>query len=244
MFEASVKMDVLKEMVGVISTLVEEVKFNVTSSGVSIKAVDPAHVAMLVMDLEPAAFERFEAKEMAFAIEVEKLKDLLKLGGAEDVVELMYDGDKNRLIARIGKLKKEMALLDLAGMSDAKVPQLNLESYAVIPLAELSKGIRASETVSEHVALTAERDRFTISAAGDRDSAELVLGPDELVEIKAPEMMRSLFSLDYFSAMVKAIQTKEPVRIYLGKEYPMKMVFPVADGHGEVLYLLAPRIEE
>ncbi len=244
MFEVSVKMDVLKEMVGVISTLVEEVKFNVTPSGISIKAVDPAHVAMLVMDLEPGAFERFEAKDMAFAIEVEKLKDLLKLGGSGDVIEMRFDGDKNRLVATMGNLKKEMALLDLAGMSDPKVPQLNLESYVVIPLAELTRGIKASETVSEHVALTAEKDRFTISATGDRDSAELVLGPDELVEIKAPEMMRSLFSLDYFSAMVKAIQTQDPVRIYLGKEYPMKMVFPVAEGKGEVLYLLAPRIEE
>jgi len=244
MFEVSVKMDVLKEIVGVISTLVEEVKFNVSPTGVSIKAVDPAHVAMLVMDLKPEAFERYQADEMAFAIEVDKLKDLLKLGGAGDVVEMSYDGEKSRLIARLGNLKKEMSLLDLAGMSDPKVPQLNLEAYVVLSVDDLSRGIKASETVSEHVALAAEKDRFTISAAGDRDTAELVLGKDELVDINAPDTMRSLFSLDYFSAMVKAISSKEPVKIYLGKEYPLKMIFPVAEGNGEVVYLLAPRIEE
>jgi proliferating cell nuclear antigen len=243
-FEITVKMDVLKEIVGVVSTLVEEVKFNATPEGITIKAVDPAHVAMLVMEIKPEAFEKYDAKGLAFAIEVDKLKDILKLGGADDLVEMQYDEEKNRLIANLGNLKKEMSLLDLAGMSDPKVPQLNLESFVVLSVSELGRGIKASESVSEHVALSAEKDSFTISASGDRDSAELVLGKDELVEINAPESMRSLFSLDYFSSMVKAIGGKGDVKIFLGKEYPMKMAFSIADGNGDVTYLLAPRIEE
>jgi len=241
-FEITVKMDVLKEIVGVVSTLVEEVKFNAEPEGITIKAVDPAHVAMLVMELKPEAFEKYDAKGMAFAIEVDKLKDLLKLGG--DTVDMRYDEEKNRLIACLGNLTKEMSLLDLAGMSDPKVPQLNLEAYVVLSVVELGRGIKASESVSEHVALSTEKDKFIISAAGDRDSAELVLGKDELVEINTPESMRSLFSLDYFSSMIKAIGGKGDVKIFLGKEYPMKMVFSIADGNGDVMYLLAPRIEE
>jgi len=241
-FEITVKMDVLKEIVGVVSTLVEEVKFNAEPEGITIKAVDPAHVAMLVMELKPEAFEKYDAKGMAFAIEVDKLKDLLKLGG--DTVDMRYDEEKNRLIACLGNLTKEMSLLDLAGMSDPKVPQLNLEAYVVLSVVELGRGIKASESVSEHVALSTEKDKFIISATGDRDSAELVLGKDELVEINTPESMRSLFSLDYFSSMIKAIGGKGDVKIFLGKEYPMKMVFSIANGNGDVTYLLAPRIEE
>jgi hypothetical protein len=30
----------------------------------------------------------------------------------------------------------------------------------------------------------------------------------------------------------------------LGKNYPLKMEFDIADGKGKVVYLLAPRVEE
>ena len=45
MFQAKVKSETLKGIVDVVSTLVDEAKFNVNAKGVSLKAVDPAHVA-------------------------------------------------------------------------------------------------------------------------------------------------------------------------------------------------------
>jgi proliferating cell nuclear antigen len=55
--------------------------------------------------------------------------------------------------------------------------------------------------------------------------------------------VRSLFPLDYFSNMVKAISSAQTVTLYLGTDYPVKMEFKIAGGKGEVKYLLAPRIE-
>src|SRR2546428_14115269 len=61
MFDVKVKAEVLKEVVDVISTLVDEAKFNITKDAVSVKAVDPAHVAMVDLSLEQAAFESYRA---------------------------------------------------------------------------------------------------------------------------------------------------------------------------------------
>jgi len=54
--------------------------------------------------------------------------------------------------------------------------------------------------------------------------------------------VRSLFSLDYFSDMIKSTKSTE-LKIFLGNDYPVKIFFDIADGKGEVAYLLAPRIE-
>ncbi|HEY7589244.1 MAG TPA: DNA polymerase sliding clamp, partial [Thermoplasmata archaeon] len=61
--------------------------------------------------------------------------------------------------------------------------------------------------------------------------------------LQAKDAVRSLFPLDYFSNMVKAISSAQTVTLYLGTDYPVKMEFKIAAGKGEVKYLLAPRIE-
>ena len=47
MFNVKVKSDVIKGIIDVTSPLVNEAKFNITPKGISLKAVDPAHVSMV-----------------------------------------------------------------------------------------------------------------------------------------------------------------------------------------------------
>ncbi len=69
------------------------------------------------------------------------------------------------------------------------------------------------------------------------------LPKDLLDEIQCKEKVRSLFPLDYFSNMVKAIGGASTVAIYLGNDYPVRMEFSLAGDSGRATYLLAPRIE-
>ncbi len=79
MFKARLKGDVLKEMIKVVSTLVDEVKWNITSDGVDLKAVDPAHVAMVDLTLGKDAFEELEASDCELGIDIDKMKEVLSL---------------------------------------------------------------------------------------------------------------------------------------------------------------------
>ncbi len=79
MFQAKVKSETLKGIVDVVSTLVDEAKFNVDSKGVALKAVDPAHVAMIDMKIEKSAFEEFAADDTELGIDLDKIKEVLRL---------------------------------------------------------------------------------------------------------------------------------------------------------------------
>ena len=59
MFEAKMKAEVLKEVIDVVSTLVDEAKFNVGKDSIGVKAVDPAHVAMVDLSLDRGAFDSY-----------------------------------------------------------------------------------------------------------------------------------------------------------------------------------------
>ena len=243
MFDAKVKADVLKEVVDVIATLVDEAKFNAGKDALVVKAVDPAHVAMVDLSLDRGAFEAYKADEGELGVDMDKMKEILRLAKAGETIALRHDEDKNRLVVTVGNTTRRMALVDTAGMSDPKVPSLNLPAKVVVRTDELRQAIRASESISDHIALKASPEGFEIVSEGDTDNVSHMVPKDLLEELQVKEAVRSLFPLDYFSNMVKAISSAPNVTLYLGSDYPVKLEFKIAGGKGEVKYLLAPRIE-
>ena len=243
MFEAKVKAEVLRELVDVVSTLVDEAKINVNKEGVSVRAVDPAHVAMVDLKLDRAAFDGYKADDQELGLDLDKLKEVLRLAKAGETIDMKHDEDKNKLVFTVGNITRRMSLVDTAGMSDPKVPNLNLPAKLKIRVEELRQGIRASESVSDHIALAVSPDGFEMVGEGDTDSVKLKLGKENLDELETKENVRSMFPLDYFSNMIKAISTAPTVTMYLGNDYPVKLEFDIGGGKGQVKYLLAPRIE-
>lgn len=243
MFQAKIRSDTLKGIVNIISTLVDEAKFNIQPDGMNLKAVDPAHVAMIDLSVKKEAFEEYVADETKMGVDLDKIKDVLKLAASGDMIEMTQDEEKSRLVLKVGNIVRRMNLVDTSSMADPRVPELNLPAYVELAVGEIQKGIKAAESVSDHIALTADGDTFELFSEGDTDSVNLKLDKSQLVDIKTDGKARSLFPLDYFSNLVKAIPSDTNVRINLGNNYPVKIMFNLADGNGQVGYLLAPRIE-
>ena len=243
MFNAKVKAEVLKGIIDVTSPLVNEVKFNITKDGISLRAVDPAHVAMVDLSLKNEAFEQYNATEMELGVDMDKFSSIMRLANSGNSVSLEFDEKANRLIISIGNLVRKMALIDTAGMPDPKMPNLELPGKVVLKASEILQGVRASEAVSDHLSLTMNKDNFELFAEGDTDTVNLTLPKDILVDLSANGKYKCLFSIDYFSNMIKPVKGEEPITIYLGNDNPTRVEFDIADTKGHVTYLLAPRIE-
>jgi len=243
MFNAKVKSELLKGIIDVASPLVNEVKFNITPKGISLRAVDPAHVAMVDLEIKSDAFDEYKATNMELGIDMDKFASIMRLSTSSDIVNMEYDEDTNRLIIRIGNLVRKMGLIDTTGMPDPKMPNLNLPAKVVLKASELTQGVRASETVSDHLALTVNKDDFELFAEGDTDTVNLKLPKDLLLELVTDSKCKSLFSIDYFSNMIKPVRGDDPITIMIGNDNPIRVEFNIAENKGHVTYLLAPRIE-
>jgi len=243
MFNAKVKSDVIKGIIDVTAPLVNEAKFNITPKGISLRAVDPAHVAMVDLEVKNTAFDEYKADDMELGIDLDKLSGIMRLANVGDMISLEYDEDTNRLIVKIGNLVRKMGLIDTAGMPDSKVPNLDLPAKVVVKASELSQGVRASEAVSDHLALTIDKNTFELFAEGDTDTVNLKLPKDMLIKLDSPGKHKSLFSIDYFSNMIKPVRSEDPITILMGTDNPIRVDFDIADKKGHVIYLLAPRIE-
>jgi proliferating cell nuclear antigen len=159
------------------------------------------------------------------------------------MVDLKHDEDKRKLKIMVGDITRHMSLIDTTGMSDPKVPNLELPASVTVRADDLMQGIRASETVSDHIALVASPDGFEMTCEGDMDQVHWRKAKKDLAALEAPSSVRSLFPLEYFSNMLKSVSSGSSVTMHLGSDYPVKMEFKIAGEKGEVRYLLAPRIE-
>ena len=242
MFKLRVKMEVLRELVDVVSTLVSEVKLSVSKDGLEAKAVDPSHVAMLVLKLQKSVFEEFTGEATEIGVDIEKLKEVLRLSKPGDVLELQFDG-KNRLVVSVGRVTRQMAVVDPAGITDPKVPNVSPPALVTIKTEDVRQGIRGSESFTDHVTLTLEPDAFTMHSEGDTDRLDLRIPKETLARLDVKEAVKSMYPLDFFSAMVKSISAEEAT-LHVGNEYPLKIEFSMGMGRGEARYLLAPRVEE
>lgn len=242
MFSADLKSDTLKGLVNIISTLIDEVKFTITPEGMTLKAVDAAHVAMIEMEVEKCAFDKYEAEDCEIGLDLDKVKDVLKLAASGDVIGMEQDDTHGRLVFKVGNITRRMNLVDTTTMSDPKVPQLSLTAKISLPVDELQKGIRAADKISDHITLKAGPGYFDMFCEGDTDSVSLHLDGAS-VEVESDSEVCSMFPLDYFSNIIKAIPAGTTVMVELDNDYPVKLVFSLADGNARVNYLLAPRIE-
>ena len=249
MFKARIKADNLKEFIGTVGSLVDEAKLNVSEDGLQIKAVDPSHVAMIEANLVKSAFDSYEAKAMEMGLDIDKFKNVLTVAGKDDMVELEKDDKLNRLVVNIGNLTRAMPLLDTSGMPDPKVPSLDLPASVSVVVGEIGQGLKASKSVSDHIALSTTKDSFRLVCEGDnQNSVDVSLGKDQLEKLDSSEDATSLFSLEYFALMVNSLPSDRILHINLGSDLPVKVdadlaVDDMTGAQGNVKFLLDPRID-
>ena len=241
MLKAIINAGTLKELIDVISTLVDEARFKLSSEEMAVIAVDPANIAMVSFKISSDAFESFEvASDGELGIDLTKLSDIVSMSGTESISLQVDDG---KLYIKFLDLTYSMSLLDPSSLrKEPKLPSLDLPAQIVLSGDEFRRAVRATAKVSDVVIMGVEDDVFFMEAKGDLDSARMELTKDKLMEFKTSNV-RSLYPLDYLSDMSKPISKAKKVCIDIGKDYPLKISFSIAEDMGKVTYLLAPRIE-
>jgi proliferating cell nuclear antigen len=245
MFNAIVSAETLRATLDSVSVLVDECKIHLTDDGIEIRAVDPANVGMVDLRLGTAAFESYETDGGTIGVNLSRLEEFASMADSGQLIHLELDEETRKLHVQIDGLEGTLALIDPDSIrQEPDLPDLDLPAEIVIEGRDINRAVKAADMVSDHIALgvDADAEQFYVDAEGDTDDVHLELGREDLIDLQAGDA-HSLFSLDYLQDMNKAIPSDAEVRMELGEEFPIKMHFDIAEGEGQVTYLLAPRIQ-
>ena len=245
MFKAIVTSSTLQDVLGAVGALVEECKIHLDEEGLSIRAVDAATVGMVDVTISASAFESYEADGGLIGVNLGRLSDIAGMGSGDDLIHLELNEETGKLEIQLDGLEYTLALIDPDSIrQEPDIPDLDLPARIVLEGADINRAVRAADMVSDHVALGVDEanETFYVSAEGDTDDVHLELDRDDLIDLRSGAA-HSLFSLEYLKDMNSAIDADAEVVVELGEEFPVKLSFQIAEAQGDVLYMLAPRIQ-
>ena len=246
LFEGVVSADVMQTTVSLVEALVDECHLYFDDDGIHIPAMDPATVAAIDLILKPDAFESYETDGAHVGVNVPRFSDIVGMAERDQLISLTLDAETRKLVIRIGELTYTLALLDpetVRSPPDRSNVEFESTGEVVTDAETISRAVTAADMVSSHVTLgiDAEEELFYAEADGDTDDVSLAVPADDLAGF-TPGDAHALFSIDYLSAIDRAMPRDLDVELELGVDIPLAMHHSFAEGAGVVDYLVSPRI--
>lgn len=243
--DASTGVSTIQELLSPVSVLVDECKIEISDNGLQIRAVDPANVCMVDVTLEKDGFESFEGQRSVIGVDLERLEDIISMGTSGSTVSLSADSSDQRLNIDVENVDYNLSLIDPDSIRDGPdIPDLDLPAGTTIEGGKVSQGIKAAGMVSDHLMLSFDEDNgaFRIGAEGDTDDVNVEHNESD-VESMAAQDAESIYSLEYLQKISKAVGSSREIDLEMDDEKPVKIEYEIAEENGDVVYMLAPRIQ-
>ncbi len=233
----------LKDSISIISELVTETQFKISPDAISIIAMDPANVAMVIFKLLSSSFVEYDVKEDSqISINLSSFKQVLRRIKPNDQLTLETEENKLKITLK-GKSTRTfyLPLIDTEE-KDQKVPDLNFETTITSTSSTISEAIEDVDIIGESVVFSAEEGKFSISATGDLSKATVDIPADEETKIITKGKNRSKYSIEYLKKMIQGAKLADNAVIKFSNDYPLKMEFIVLN-KVQLSFILAPRVD-
>eukprot|EP01128_Nolandella_sp_AFSM9_P008502 TRINITY_DN5212_c0_g1_i1.p1 TRINITY_DN5212_c0_g1~~TRINITY_DN5212_c0_g1_i1.p1 ORF type:complete len:274 (+),score=82.94 TRINITY_DN5212_c0_g1_i1:47-823(+) len=258
MFEAKFrKASSLKKIIEAIRELVTEGKFECTVSGISLQAMDAAHVSLVQMLLKASGFESYRCeRNVALGLSLETLSKVLKCARPDDTVTLRADEDSDFVtfvFKSPNKVSKyEVKLLDLQADS-LGIPDTEYETVIRMPSDEFQRICTNLTMWGDNVKIATSKEGITFAVEGEESGASgnVFLKPHadvdnegKAVTIESTKDISLGFALRKLLAFTKATPLTSSVALSISGNVPLSVEYIVDNDLGYIRFYLAPKIED
>jgi len=232
------KPKILSDAVGIISEIVTEVRIKLLDEGMSIVAVDPANVAMVIFKMPKEQFSQYEAGGEVWGVNLSDLKMILRRASLSS--SIVFEQEENQLkISIFDKVKRifNMSLIDVES-EDKDEPKLEFACKVEMDSVDFAEAIEDCNIVADACSLVAGADFFVVEGSGSLNSARAEFSGDDAV---LSGIGKSRYSLEYLMKFIKAGKISGKVSVKFSDDYPLRL-----DYAGDVMglgFVLAPRVE-
>jgi len=233
-----------KNCIDSIVNLIDEGSFEVTSNGISLKAMDPSQIAMVSFSIPKSAFSSYKVDETTkLGINFDSMSKILARSRGKDKLKMMLD--ENKLVLEfLGEERRnfKLPLIDVQEGAQ-KEPRIEFDAVVKMRAGHFKEILGDAALLSSHVVLEASNKGFSVEVHGD--SGDLKVEKDKTGEattnIEVKKDSRATFPLQFLEDMVKACPDDQSISLHLKTNSPIKVEYSI--GEAKLMYYLAPRIE-
>lgn len=223
-----------------IKGLVNEVTIKITAEKLSIKAMDPSNVSMVIYELLAESAVEWTCEEANVNLNLSQFYSFLKNCNENDMLIFeRKEGNKNSTLVFKGKNDVEYNIpfyeLD---EREYKIPNLVFTSESLMLMSDFKKVITFANEVAESIKIEVTNGKITFSAKDDETEFKCSVLNGKDVETKGVSV--SKYSIEYLKMF--PLTCLEMVKIEGGSDYPLRVSMRQMDRFS-LTYILAPRID-
>jgi proliferating cell nuclear antigen len=253
MFKAKLKdSKMLKGIFEAVSAIISETRLKIDpAKGLTMTAMDGSHICLVSLTLNKEDLDEFQSDQnYELGINLEDLVKIIKRSSANDEITFSHDPKDKKLIIEMKPENGKKARKFTISLIDIDVEEINMDSLnnmqfdnsCAFSLDLLDEAIKDAEIFSE-VLQVKVKDKMSFSTEGSIGDMEYVLEKDELSESNFTTESEGSFAIQFLKSILKISSVAKTVKMNLKSEAPLKMHFKLLE-KSEILYFLAPRVEE
>jgi proliferating cell nuclear antigen PCNA len=250
MYLRTVQASAIRTLSEALKEVLTDVNIHFDKNGFRIMSIDNKKVAFVHLQLESEKFENYYCpSQFTIGVNMISLHKLLKTISNSDIITLYIEkDDSHKLGIRIENTDKKIrstSKLKLLDLDDdgLTIPPINFDSVFNMPCQDFQKHCRDLYVIDEMVRIYSRGDVFTMYASGDFADQEIEIGEETTESKKKSPSLIGKYPLKYFNLFCKSSGLCPSVQIYLKENYPVILIYSVAN-LGQVSFGLAPKIGE
>jgi proliferating cell nuclear antigen len=242
-----------KAVTSAIQTLVEEATFEVNQDGLTFRAMDPSHVALIDLFWPNADFQKFSCeKPDRFTVRMDDFSKLIRRAENKDSVEISRVGSESLNVKLSNGYKREFELhLIESSQSNTPLPKLTYDSKFVTTEPAFDRILNDVSAISNYISIETAKDKVIFSGKGDTGRANVVLekeesGKGDLVSLTSEKESKSNYSIEYLLKITKSAgSASDVINFEYSSKMPLRLDFKLGENsNGYIRFYLAPRVQE
>ncbi len=231
-------------------------KFTWSDEGLRVKVVDGANVIMVDQFINEEDFNLFSLdisdETFSLGLPCDRFQKLINSADSDDIVQLKYLSDSNRLGIRFGKVDYQLSPVVISSLMESDSDDLEHDYEVVVQGEIFGEAAEIFQMVSPAVSFDFTSDSPEISASGDSDEATISLtAASDRQEFESEQVdlllvdedidISSEYGIDYIEHLSYMVPD-ESVTMKIDEDYPMKLDMSRSNGDIQTEIVLAPRI--
>lgn len=257
MFEARlVQGSLLKKVLEATKELIQEANFEVSSTGITLQAMDSSHVSLVALNLRSDGFEHFRCdRSFSMGLNLNNMAKMLKCAGNDDIITMKAadNGDTVSFVFEAPNQERvsefELKLMDITS-ENLGIPDTEYSATVRMPASEFQRICKDLSSIGDTVEISVTKEGVRFATSGDIGAANVICRqnitadkPEEQTVVDMSEQVALTFALRYLISFAKATPLSPTVLLKLSKELPIVVEYKIAD-FGKAAYFLAPKIDE
>lgn len=223
----------------------EDATFSISEEGISFRAMDPSHVALLDMGIPNACFEKWSCiEEQKFALNIEEFRKLVNSLDTKGSISLQIK-EKEILVLQNG-FSASVKTIE-PSVKDCPLPRIPYDNTIgfseneEINVSEFSKLARKIGTVSDYITINCDASKVLFTGKGDQGACEKAYTSQQ-VKIDNREDSETTYSLEFLMPYLRTLTKDSQIELGFSTSKPMRIQTKV-NNIGRIDFYLAPRVE-